>query len=232
MFLQGLGDWSETNKHRIAELLFSTNKGIGLSAWRFNIGAGVNRQTIRDFNRYRGPIVTADGVVVAQSVPAKGGDQYKFQRQYPLGDEFGNVTGYYTYSFGSTQAMSSGRWVDVTLATSRNPALAEGVQDLDLASFSAHVCNGLPAYARPVFLRIQRELDTTGTFKLVKVVENLREQIIALGGEIRFQQRVTDGKIEPRPPHIAAGRRAFLDRHGRPQRLRVLLNDDGVGAVG
>ena len=35
-----------------------------------------------------------------------------------------------------------------------------------------------------------------GTFKLVKVVENLREQIIALGGEIRFQQRVTDMQIE------------------------------------
>ena len=31
-----------------------------------------------------------------------------------------------------------------------------------------------------------------GTFKLVKVVENMREQIIALGGEIRFGQRVTD----------------------------------------
>ncbi len=31
-----------------------------------------------------------------------------------------------------------------------------------------------------------------GTFKLVKVVENLRAQIIALGGEIRFQHRVTD----------------------------------------
>jgi len=35
-----------------------------------------------------------------------------------------------------------------------------------------------------------------GTFKLVKVVENLREQIIALGGEIRFEQRVTDVVIE------------------------------------
>ena len=35
-----------------------------------------------------------------------------------------------------------------------------------------------------------------GTFKLVKVVENLREQIIALGGEIRFQQRMTDVLIE------------------------------------
>ena len=35
-----------------------------------------------------------------------------------------------------------------------------------------------------------------GTFKLVKVVENMREQIIALGGDIRFEQRVTDVLIE------------------------------------
>lgn len=35
-----------------------------------------------------------------------------------------------------------------------------------------------------------------GTFKLVKVVENMREQIIAMGGEVRFQQRVTDFLIE------------------------------------
>ncbi len=42
-----------------------------------------------------------------------------------------------------------------------------------------------------------------GTFKLVKVVETLREQIIALGGEVRFQQRVTDVLIE----HDAAGQR-------------------------
>ena len=42
------------------------------------------------------------------------------------------------------------------------------VQALDLDSFSAYVNEHLPAYARPVFLRIQRELDTTGTFKLVK----------------------------------------------------------------
>ena len=31
-----------------------------------------------------------------------------------------------------------------------------------------------------------------GTFKLVKVVENMREQIIALGGEVLFEQRVVD----------------------------------------
>ena len=35
-----------------------------------------------------------------------------------------------------------------------------------------------------------------GTFKLVKVVEHMREQIIALGGEVRFEQRVSDVQIE------------------------------------
>ena len=45
-----------------------------------------------------------------------------------------------------------------------------------------------------------------GTFKLVKVVENMREQIIALGGEIRFQQRVTDVLIEDDARRQAAAR--------------------------
>jgi uncharacterized FAD-dependent dehydrogenase len=38
-----------------------------------------------------------------------------------------------------------------------------------------------------------------GTFKLVKVVENLREHIISLGGDIRFEQRVTDIETEDGP---------------------------------
>ncbi len=62
-----------------------------------------NRQTIRDFNRPRGPIVTADGVVIAQSVPTLEGDDFDYQREYPLGNIFSNITGYYTYSFGSSQ---------------------------------------------------------------------------------------------------------------------------------
>jgi uncharacterized FAD-dependent dehydrogenase len=35
-----------------------------------------------------------------------------------------------------------------------------------------------------------------GTFRLVKVVENLRAKIVALGGEIRFRQRVVDFVID------------------------------------
>ena len=46
--------------------------------------------------------------------------------------------------------------------------LAAGVDALDIESFSAYVNEHLPAYARPVFLRIQQELDTTCTFKMVK----------------------------------------------------------------
>jgi uncharacterized FAD-dependent dehydrogenase len=69
-----------------------------------------------------------------------------------------------------------------------------------------------------------------GTFKLVKVVENMREQIIALGGEIRFQQRVTDVLIEDGP----GGRRlrglSVLDQaSGNTQELRA---DHVVMALG
>ena len=40
---------------------------------------------------------------------------------------------------------------------------------LDLDALHAHVHANLPAYARPLFLRLQQETDTTGTFKFRKV---------------------------------------------------------------
>jgi len=44
---QKIGAWFEPQKEKIADLLFSVENGIGLSAWRFNIGAGINRTTIQ-----------------------------------------------------------------------------------------------------------------------------------------------------------------------------------------
>jgi fatty-acyl-CoA synthase len=38
-------------------------------------------------------------------------------------------------------------------------------QQFDLAKFRAAAAAGLPAYARPVFLRLISSLETTGTFK-------------------------------------------------------------------
>jgi len=53
-----------------------------------------------------------------------------------------------------------------------------------------------------------------GTFKLVKVVEHIREQIIALGGEIRFEQRVTDLLLAPAPHGQALQGLRVLDLAG------------------
>ncbi|MFP5467924.1 MAG: NAD(P)/FAD-dependent oxidoreductase, partial [Gammaproteobacteria bacterium] len=55
-----------------------------------------------------------------------------------------------------------------------------------------------------------------GTFKLVKVVEAMRERIVALGGEIRFQHQVTGVRLTP------AG-----NGHQRLQALEVLRLDTG-----
>jgi citronellyl-CoA synthetase len=52
--------------------------------------------------------------------------------------------------------------------------LANGVDELDLAAFSEYVNRELPSYARPVFLRIEPDIDVTGTFKMVK--GKLREE--------------------------------------------------------
>lgn len=46
--------------------------------------------------------------------------------------------------------------------------LTDGAGTLDLDTFSEYVQRELPAYARPVFLRVEAEIDVTGTFKMVK----------------------------------------------------------------
>src|SRR6266508_1923084 len=57
--------------------------------------AGNNRQAERDFDAPRGTISTADGVVLAESKPDNDDDRFKLQRQYPQGDLFGQMTGYF-----------------------------------------------------------------------------------------------------------------------------------------
>ena len=61
---------------------------------------GNSRKVVEGFSQPRGTIVSADGTVLAKSVPSK--DQFKFQRVYPEGELFGHVTGYLNFNFGST----------------------------------------------------------------------------------------------------------------------------------
>ena len=57
----------------------------------------------REFEQPRGPIVTdrrrRRRPVGARTRP---GSEFAYQRQYPTGDLFAHVTGYYTFAFGST----------------------------------------------------------------------------------------------------------------------------------
>ena len=69
-----------------------------------------------------------------------------------------------------------------------------------------------------------------GTFKLVKVVENMRAQIVALGGEIRFEQKLTDLLLDG-PPDMRQlrGLRVFDQATGQSSELRA---DQVVLALG
>ncbi|PIE31521.1 MAG: hypothetical protein CSA55_05530 [Ilumatobacter coccineus] len=65
---------------------------------------GNTRAIIRQFDQPRGPIITADGVTVAESVlTTEPGSDVTYQRHYPTGDLFANIVGYYTFGLGSTQ---------------------------------------------------------------------------------------------------------------------------------
>lgn len=58
------------------------------------------RVAVRDFVRPRGQIISADGVVIARSVPTEGA--FERLRQYPEGELFGHVTGFFSFTFGAT----------------------------------------------------------------------------------------------------------------------------------
>jgi peptidoglycan glycosyltransferase len=63
------------------------------------------RTKLRDFNRARGEILTADGAVVARSVTSSG--ELKYQREYPLGALFGQISGYQSFVLGNTGVEST-----------------------------------------------------------------------------------------------------------------------------
>ncbi len=57
------------------------------------------RAIIRDFSRPRGQILSAEGAVLARSVPVDS--PFKLQREYPEGELFAHVTGYFSLNAGA-----------------------------------------------------------------------------------------------------------------------------------
>jgi peptidoglycan glycosyltransferase len=86
-----------------------------------NENPGNTRKVVESFSRPRGTIETAEGVILARSVPSD--DQFRFQREFPEADLFGHVTGHFNFNFGSTGLEASydddlaGKTPEIDLAT-------------------------------------------------------------------------------------------------------------------
>lgn len=78
-------------------LLANVNYVQFVEADSLNARNGNQRVINEEFSRDRGPILVA-GEPVAQSVPSD--DEYRFQREYPDGPLYANLTGYFSYIYG------------------------------------------------------------------------------------------------------------------------------------
>jgi peptidoglycan glycosyltransferase len=90
-----------------------------------NHPANFSRQLIAEYNVQRGKILSADGLVLAESVPAPAGSRYRFERRYPQGDLYGYITGFYSRIYGRS-----------ALERSMNSYLSGEAPDLALSTFS------------------------------------------------------------------------------------------------
>jgi peptidoglycan glycosyltransferase len=58
-------------------------------------------RVVHEYDKQRGAIVSADGVTLAQSVRTPAGSAFTYQRLYPAGSLFAQITGYYSFIYGS-----------------------------------------------------------------------------------------------------------------------------------
>lgn len=70
-----------------------------LQAEKFAEDPRNNRTAVKDFSSERGNIQTADGTVIATSVPVES--EYNYLRTYPEGDLYGHVTGFFSFNYGN-----------------------------------------------------------------------------------------------------------------------------------
>ncbi|MGQ0742932.1 MAG: peptidoglycan D,D-transpeptidase FtsI family protein [Acidimicrobiales bacterium] len=81
-----------------AAVFIQLNNLTVISAERLRSHPANSRTLVRDFSGPRGAIRTADGVVLADSVPSEG--EFARQRRYPQGPAFAPVTGFLSFNFG------------------------------------------------------------------------------------------------------------------------------------
>ncbi|MDQ2648997.1 MAG: penicillin-binding transpeptidase domain-containing protein [Actinomycetota bacterium] len=81
-------------------LFLQLNRLTVLDASKLNDNPINTREILRDFTKPRGTVTTADGVVVARSVPSD--DRFELQREYPQGPLYAPITGFLSFTLGSS----------------------------------------------------------------------------------------------------------------------------------
>jgi citronellyl-CoA synthetase len=79
-----------------------------------------------------------------------------------------------------------------------DPQQVNGPEDVDWDGLSAHVCAKLASYARPVFVRVVADQDTTSTFKLLK--KDLKEEAFhpdRVGDDALYVMKPGSDRYEP-----------------------------------
>ncbi len=101
-------------------LFVQLNRVTVFDAQRLKDNPENTRAILRDYDAPRGSIVTADGVVVARSVPNPAGSAFERHRVYPEGDLFAHTVGYFSLNLGtagvedSYNAELAGRTLDLS----------------------------------------------------------------------------------------------------------------------
>ncbi len=108
--------------------------------------ANFSRQLIAEYNVQRGKILTADGLVLAESVPAPEGSRYRYERRYPQGDLYGYITGFYSRIYGRS-----------ALEQSMNTYLSGEAPELAISTFS-DLLLGRPKRGANIFVTVDPNL--------------------------------------------------------------------------
>ena len=111
-----------------------------------NHPANFSRQLIAEYNVQRGKILTEDGLVLAESVPAPEGSRYRYERRYPQGDLYGYITGFYSRIYGRS-----------ALEQSMNAYLSGEAPELAISTFT-DLFLGRPKRGASIIVTIDPEL--------------------------------------------------------------------------
>lgn len=130
------------------------------------------------------------------------GDTYRWRSENVSTNEVGEILNTYpqveiSNVFGVSVPGAEGR------AGMAAVKLHEG-ESLNLKELSRHVNDSLPSYARPVFIRVLREMQVTGTFKLKKT--ELRDagfDLDKVGGDPLFVIKPGSDEYEPFSPDFS-----------------------------